>query len=131
QFKELYGVDLMDPFQPTQAERREAGELYKEWKAYDSDGQYGAEYTLIELCAEDFGLSAYFTLAAEQPAPPSSLESTVDTIEADPLALLDDSEIGEEYFSNRGLGAAEMATIMYIVDALQYFKGKKTKEIKM
>ncbi|HLR25244.1 MAG TPA: hypothetical protein VK112_05210, partial [Fodinibius sp.] len=130
QFKELYGVDLIDQFHATQPERREARELYKEWKAYDSDDQYGAEYALIELWAEDLGLSAYFTLAAEPSAPPSSLESTVDTIEADPLALLDDSEIGEEYFSNRGLGAAEMATIMYIVDALQYFKGKSTKEVK-
>src|SRR5699024_1352866 len=37
QFQKLYGIDLSSQFNPSQKEREEAEELYKEWRAYFND----------------------------------------------------------------------------------------------
>jgi len=130
QFKELYGVDLIDEFNPSQKEIKEANELYKEWLAYNNDGEYAVEYDLIDLWADDFGVSEYFRLVDEEEHINKNLDSTLEQIEADPLSLENDDAVGSESFSNKGAPAGEMATTMYIVDALQYFEGKSTDEIR-
>jgi len=130
QFKELYGVDLIDEFNPSKKEINEANELYKEWLAYFNDGEYAVEYELINLWADDFGVSEYFKLVDEDERIGNSLDSTVDQIEEDPLSLENDESVGQESFSNKGAPAGEMSTVMYIVDALQFFEGKSTDEIR-
>jgi len=130
QFKELFGIDLIDRFNPTKGEKEEADELYKEWLAYYNDDEYAVEYELIELWAKDFDLTNYFNLVDEPIQPQTSIDDTIDQIEQDPLSLTDDDNIGDEHFSNKGAPAGEMAATMYIVDALQYFEDKSIDEIR-
>jgi tetratricopeptide (TPR) repeat protein len=129
QFKKLYGIDLSAEFNPSRKELDEAKELYKEWLAYFNDDEYGVEYELIKLWANDFGLSGYFNLVDEEEQGQSP-DDTVNQIERDPLSLSNDDNIGKESFSNKGAPAGQMAATMYIVDALQYFEDKSINEIR-
>jgi tetratricopeptide (TPR) repeat protein len=129
QFKKLYGIDFSAEFNPSRKELDEAEELYKEWLAYFNDEEYAVEYELIDLWANDFGLSGYFNLVDEEKQGQSP-DDTLNQIEKDPLSLSNDDNIGNESFSNEGAPAGQMAATMYIVDALQYFEDKSIDEIR-
>jgi len=136
QFHELYGVDLTFSFKPSPAELKLAQKFYDEFKEYRVDTAGGEEFELVANWAKDLELDKYFELIPESPESkfPESLEDQVSAIEEDPLdAHRHDPEREREMDtfqeSQKALGL-NMAVVMFMVDALQYFSDKPASKIK-
>lgn len=134
-FKELFGLDLVSRFNPTPNEIREANALFKEYKEYQTDREAGEEYELVQHWAEDLKVDKYFELIDEDTHRKRvETGNLIDSIENDPFGLESDkdfkqSEMDKFQKSQAAIGV-NMAVVMFMVDALQYFKDKPKDKIK-
>jgi len=90
QYKDLYGVDMINDFNATAQERQEAQEMYDEYLQYKDDKQPGEEYEIIAHWAEDLSLDANFDLVDEntyRKTESSDIDDILKKIEQDPLGL--------------------------------------------
>ncbi|AUD05947.1 tetratricopeptide repeat protein [Spirosoma pollinicola] len=136
QLKELYGVDLMAGFNSVSTEEKKAQTFYNEYKEYEADRQPAEEYELVQHWADDLRLSPYFELideAAYRRCTASPLD-TLTAIENDPFDLAGDEsykkkemETFQQQAKEQGLN---MAVVMYMVGALQYFSTMSPEQIK-
>ncbi len=134
-FKEVFGFDLISKFNPTPNEIREANKLFKEYKEYQEDREAGEEYELVQHWAEDLKVDKYFELVDEEThRKRTETDNLLDSIEIDPFGLEIDksfkqSEMDKFQKSQAAIGV-NMAVVMFMVDALQYFKDKPKDKIK-
>lgn len=134
-FKEIFGFDLISKFNPTPNEIREANKLFKEYKEYQDDREAGEEYELVQHWAEDLKVDKYFELVDEEThRKRTETDNLIDSIENDPFGLESDkdfkqSEMDKFQKSQAAIGV-NMAVVMFMVDALQYFKDKPKDKIK-
>lgn len=134
-FKELFGFDLVSKFNPTPNEIREANKLFKEFKEYQKDKEPGEEYELVQHWADDLKISNYFELIDEGThRRRTDANKILEDIEADPFGTESDkdfkqSEMDKFQKSQNEIGL-NMAVVMFMVDALQYFKDKPKERIK-
>jgi Tfp pilus assembly protein PilF len=144
-YKELYGVDRVAEFKATHQEHKLAQDFYEEFKEYREDRQPAEEYEVVQHWGEDLQLTDYFALVPEneyrepddQDVPDveqRSLDEVLDDIEADPLdQFRNDPKKAQEmrtFLKGQKALGLNMAVAMYMVDALNYFKGKPLPEIK-
>lgn len=135
QFKDLFGLDITAEFKPSNAELKLAKDLYQEFYDYRDDKAPGEEYELIEHWGEDLHLSTYFSLRKEPSFDePLTVEQAIHNLENDPLGLDSDKEFKDEQTktfleSQKAIGT-NMAVVMFMVDALEYFKGMSKEKIK-
>lgn len=127
QLKDLYGVDLASSFNALSTEQKTAEKFYDEFKEYEKDRQPAEEYELVQHWADDLRLGKYFELIDEltyrdQRANPLQ---ALAAIEEDPFDLKGNNSYKESEMSTFQEKAKElglnMAVVMYMVDALQYF----------
>lgn len=137
-FRRLYGLDLVPFHEPKKQTLRIAEKAFGEFLEYLEDKGPAEEYDLVVNWAEDIGVSGYFKLVDE---------NTFRKAQADPIVEVKDEEI-EDYESNiskeereksmktfleeHGDEKLNMAVVMHMVDAIQYFAKlpkAKTKEI--
>jgi hypothetical protein len=134
--KELYGIDRMADLKASAKEVQLATKLYDEFKEYRADRQPGEEYEVVQHWAGDLQLEAFFALVPERPAAPAgtSLEEQLRGIEADPIGdFATDPEAAQQMrtFQEKAREqGANMAVVMYMVDALKHFKGMDHAAIK-
>lgn len=136
QLKELYGVDLMAGFNSVLTEEKKAQTFYSEYKEYETDRQPAEEYELVQHWADDLRLSNYFAIIDEltyRKGAANPLE-TLAAIENDPFDLTGDEsykkkemETFQQQAKEQGLN---MAVVMYMVGALQYFSTMSPEQIK-
>lgn len=127
QLKDLYGVDLVDSFKGLTAEQKAAEKFYSEYKEYEADRGPAEEYEIVQNWANDLRLNKYFELIDENAyrnRRTNPLE-VLAAIEEDPYDLEGDKSYKEREMSTfqeraKGIGL-NMAVVMYMVDALQYF----------
>lgn len=135
QFKELYGIDMIADYKATPIELKTAKDFYEEYKEYNEDREPGEEYELVAHWAEDLKLNKYFDLVGElQYRKGSSMETFLTSFESDPFGVEDKDPVKEREMKKFLDGQAEigtnMAVVMFMVDALQFFKGMPAAKIK-
>lgn len=135
-FKELFGLDLIKDFQPTHIELKEAEKMYTEFLEYKTDRKAGEEYELVQNWAEDLTLQDNFELVDEETYRnrSASAEDILKSIEEDPYDVNSDKAFKDRQMDKFQKTASEiglnMAVVMYMVDALQYFENTPNDKIK-
>ncbi len=136
QFKELFGLDFIKDFQASTTELKSANDFYAEYLQYKDDREPGEEYELVIHWAEDLKLDKYFELVNEVEfrTKRKDIDNLLSTIEQDPYDLESKdpskkSEMDKFQKSQKTLGT-NMAVVMFMVDALQFFERMPPDEIK-
>lgn len=135
QFKELFGYDSIKEFQATAAEIKLATGFYEEYLQYKEDKEPAEEYELVLHWAEDLKLDKNFELISETDyRRRNNVNELLNAIEKDPYDLDTKDPYKERQMEKFQKGQEElgtnMAVVMFMVDALQYFENKPKEEIK-
>jgi tetratricopeptide (TPR) repeat protein len=136
QFKELFGIDLIKDFSATSIELKLAKGFYEEFLQYKDDKEPAEEYELVLHWAEDLKLDNIFELVNEQDyrTKRTNIDNLLSSIENDPYDLKSKDpykqrEMEKFQKSQQSIGS-NMAIVLFMVDALQFFEGKSQDEIK-
>jgi len=135
QYRDLYGIDLTGNFKANTLEDKTAKEMYAEFYDYRDDRESGEEYELVENWAKDLKLEKYFELVDEEiNSNAKSYDDIIEKIERDPFDLetrdpIKDKEMEEFQRSQKEMGT-NMAVVMYMVDALEFFQKMPKQKIK-
>lgn len=136
QFKELFGFDFIKNFNATPSELKLATDFYKEYEQYKEDKKPAEEYELVLHWAEDLKLDKNFKLVNEHEyrTKITDIDSLLTSIEKDPYDLESNDpykqrEMDKFQKSQQSIGT-NMAVVMFMVDALQFFEGMPREEIK-
>jgi hypothetical protein len=136
QFKALYGIDLIDTFKATQQETNLANKFFSEYNEYKDDREPAEEYELVLHWAEDLKLDKNFELVNEIEfrTKRTNIDELISSIEKDPYDLeskdpYKEREMEKFQKSQERIGT-NMAVVMFMVDALQFFDGMPKEEIK-
>jgi len=137
QFKELFGVDLLDKFNVNQSELDQAKTLYDEFLEYRDDKKPGEEFELIQNWAKDLQLDKYFQIVNETEyrkkdiAKENYADDILGKIINDPYDLESDHDQEMQTFlNNQEKLGLNKAVIMYMVEALNYFENLEQSKIK-
>jgi Flp pilus assembly protein TadD len=136
QFADLFGVNVEDAFKATGQEKRTAESLWEEFLEYRKDRQPGEEYELVQHWAEDLHLSGNFELVSEESyfARRDGLHKFLQDIEQNPFQPIDDPETvkreTEAFKKSQDREEVNMAVVMFMIEALNYFKNLSAQTIK-
>lgn len=136
QFKELFGLDFIKDFNATPSESKLANDFYEEYQQYRDDKEPAEEYELVLHWAEDLKLDKNFELVNEKEfrTKRTNIDELLSSIEKDPYDLeskdpYKEREMEKFQKSQESIGT-NMAVVMFMVDALQFFDGMPKEEIK-
>jgi tetratricopeptide (TPR) repeat protein len=136
QFKELFGLDYTKEFQATPSELKFATDFYNEYLQYRDDKEPAEEYELVLHWAEDLKLDKNFELVneVEYRTKRTDIDNLLTSIEKDPYDLdskdpYKEREMEKFQKSQQTMGI-NMAVVMFMVDALQFFEGMPKEKIK-
>lgn len=135
QYKALYGVDLLPAFEASTKEIKMVATLYEEYVEYKDDRGPGEEYEILQHWAEDLGVEPYFTLVDEvKIRVDDDIEELLTSIEQDPHELDTPDAAKEAKMAEFQKAAKEAGTnfavVMYMVEALSYFRGMPVDKVK-
>ena len=136
QFKELFGIDFIKDFQASPIELQKANGFYKEYLQYKKDKEPAEEYEMVLHWAEDLKLEKNFELVSEieYRTKRTDIDNLLSSIENDPYDLgskdpYKEREMDKFQKSQESIGT-NMAVVVFMVDALQYFEKMPKEEIK-
>jgi tetratricopeptide (TPR) repeat protein len=136
QFKELFGLDFIKDFNATPSESKLANDFYEEYLQYRDDKEPAEEYELVLHWAEDLKLDKNFELVNEKEfrTKRTNIDELLSSIEKDPYDLeskdpYKEREMDKFQKSQQSIGT-NMAVVMFMVDALQFFDGMPKDKIK-
>ena len=136
QFQALFGIDLLPMFQATAEEQNIAKQLYQEFEAIKTTRQAGQEFELIKNWALTLGIDRFFELESESTFEINNdLDAFLSKIEQDPYGLNEEEDPEEkaemeQFQKHQEAIGTNPAIILFISEALQYFKNKTQAEIK-
>ena len=127
QFKELFGIDIIEKYQANKQELDTAITLYQEFKEYQQDRKAGEEYELVQHWAEDLDINQYFELIPEkEPENLKTVEDVLAEMQTDPFGFNSHDKTEERkmkaFLKQHADSNTNQAVAMYMVGALQYFK---------
>ena len=136
QFKNLYGIDVINHLQPKPNELKQAQEMFAEYHEYCQDKQPAEEYELVQNWADDLGLAENFELVHEDTIfnKSNSIEKLLTQIETDPYGL--ESEHShqdrkmEKFQKEQSNINFNQAVAMFMSNALAFFKTQSPEQIK-
>jgi hypothetical protein len=135
-FKDLFGFDFIKEFNATISELKHANAFYEEYLQYKDDKEPAEEYELVLHWAEDLKLDKNFELVNEKEfrTNRTNIDELLSSIEKDPYDLeskdpYKEREMEKFQKSQQGVGT-NMAVVIFMVDALQFFDGMPKEEIK-
>jgi hypothetical protein len=136
QFKDLYGFDFIKDFNATPIELKQATTFYEEYLEYVADKEPAEEYELVLHWAEDLKLDKNFELISENEfrTKRTNIDNLLESIEKDPFDIetkdpYKEREMEKFQESQKEIGT-NMAVVMFMVDALQFFDGMPKEEVK-
>ena len=136
QFRDLFGFDFIQDFSATTNELKLALGFYEEYLQYKEDKEPAEEYELVLHWAEDLKLEKNFELVneVEYRTKRTDIDNLLDSIEKDPYDLeskdpYKEREMNKFQKSEEEIGL-NMAVVMFMVDALQFFETVEKSEIK-
>jgi tetratricopeptide (TPR) repeat protein len=135
QFKDLFAVDFISEYNASKIELDTANKFYQEYLEYKEDRKPAEEYELVQHWADDLKLNEYFELIGEnQHRKRSNVDDFIEDLEKDPFSVNEKDPIKEREMKTFLDGQKEiglnMAVVMFMVDALQYFKNMNKEVIK-
>lgn len=135
QLKELYAIDFIDEYKASKNELDTANKFYKEYLEYSEDKGPGEEYELIQNWADDLKLTEYFELIGEnQYRKRSNVDDFIDDLNKNPFGSEEKDPIKdkkmETFLEKQKELGLNMAVVMFMVGALEFFAGKPKEEIK-
>jgi tetratricopeptide (TPR) repeat protein len=135
QYRDLYGIDLLDKYGASKIERTQAESFYDEYQEYRKDKSPGEEYELIQHWAEDLQINGYFQLKDEaEYRTKSDLDKVLQSIEDDPYDLeSDDPEKEremEKFLESQDTTSIQMNIVMFMIGAKNYLKDLSKEKIK-
>ena len=135
QLKNLYAVDFISEYKASKIEMDTANKFYKEFLEYSEDKKPGEEYELVQHWADDLKLNDNFELIGEnQYRQRSNVDSFIDDLNKNPFGTDEKDPIKEKKMetfleSQKEIGL-NMAVVMFMGGALQFFEDKSKEEIK-
>jgi len=129
-FKDLFGVDVISDFQATEFELRQAHNMFREFTEYRQEKNPGDEYRLISSWAKSLEVDTYFNLVPEaEYRSQTPLSGHLDEDAAEPESAHQKAQM-DKFQKSAAEAGFNMAVVMYMVDALQYFSGMAKDSIK-
>lgn len=138
QFKEFYNIDLISKFKANAKEYKTASKFYSEYSKLNDDKEPGVEYNLIVNWANELNWMKNFELINEDDYYKNRVDienivSEFESFEENNLKpnLQKEKEMKTFLETQKEIGL-NMAVVMFMVDALNYFNGidkEKTKKI--
>jgi tetratricopeptide (TPR) repeat protein len=136
QFKDLFGIDFIKDFQASPTELKHGKEFYEEYLQYRDDKEPAEEYEMVLHWAEDLKLDKNFELVneVEYRTKRTDIDNLLASIEKDPYDLeskdpYKEREMDKFQKSQESIGT-NMAVVMFMIDAMQYFERMPKDEIK-
>ncbi|MFC5283623.1 tetratricopeptide repeat protein [Pedobacter alpinus] len=136
QFKDLFGLDFIRDYNASPAELKQANDFYTEYLDYKEDKKPAEEYEMILHWAQDLKLNQNFELVNEYEYrnKRTNIENLLTAIENDPFDLEAPNPLYEKetdkFLKTQEQNGLNMAIVMFMVDALQFFKNKAQTETK-
>ena len=136
QFAALYGIDTVKDFKATAPEIKQAQAFFDEYLQYQKDKEPGEEYELIQNWAEDLKLQNNFELVDEKEyrTKRSDIDNLLASIKKDPYDLESTDPHKEresvKFQQSQQTDETNMAVVMYMVGALEFFKSMPIEKIK-
>ena len=132
-FRDLFGIDLIASLNPSFKEKKQAEEFWDEFLTYRLDKVPGEEYELLAHWAKDLHMDKYFDMVYEEEYRSKTMEDVLSDMEDDPFGVLEKDpkqDRANKTFREKHLDKdINMAVVMYMVDAMQYFKTIPEKDI--
>ncbi|EOZ97851.1 TPR repeat protein [Indibacter alkaliphilus LW1] len=139
-FETLFGVKMEKQYQIRPFEKEQIDAFWEEFIEYRNDREAGEEYELVQHWGEDLELDPYFELVEEKEYRSKNEktskrpEDVLTQIEKDPMqegALEEDEQEELRKFKEQHTGKdINMAVAMYMVGALEHFKGMPKDQVK-
>jgi tetratricopeptide (TPR) repeat protein len=135
-FRDLYAIDLVKQFNPLPSQLKEAEQMWDEFSEYRKDRKPGEEYEIIQHWGEDLKLDRYFELVDEEDFynRPRTIEQVLNSAVDDPYGMNVDrnskDKQTQKFLEGQEAIGTNMAVVMFMVDALQFFLQKPKSEIK-
>lgn len=136
QFKELFGLDLISEFKADNTELKLAEKFYKEFSAHKDNRKAGQEFELVLQWAKELDLELFFELENEAKfETKNNIDDFLTKLQHDPFGLADEQDPSEKiemelFQKHQEEIGTNMAVVMFMVDALKYFKDKTAADIK-
>jgi Tfp pilus assembly protein PilF len=135
QFKDLYAIDFISEYKATNIELDTATKFYQEYLEYKEDRKPAEEYELIQHWADDLNLSNYFELIGEnQYRKRSNIDDFMEDLNENPFGSEEKDPIKEKkmktFLESQEEIGLNMAVVMFMGGALQFFEDKSKEEIK-
>jgi hypothetical protein len=134
QFKELFGINIISEFNATTTELKLAD--YKEFAAHKDNRLPGQEFELVKHWAKALDLASFFELESETKfETKNNIDEFLTKLQQDPFGLNEEEDPFEKkemeiFQKHQEEIGTNMAIVMFMVDALQYFKNKPLEDIK-
>lgn len=134
-FKDNYGIDLISKFKSNKVERKQSVDFYNEYLEYAKDKEPSEEYELLKHWAEDLKLDDLFNLEKEEISKLKTADDIIDEINKDPYGIEEEEptvvkEQRKKFIESHAKEDVNIAVVMYMVGALEFFKSKSKEEIK-
>jgi Flp pilus assembly protein TadD len=136
QFKELFGINLIPEFNATNTELNLADTFYKEFAAHKDNRKPGLEFSLVNNWAKTLDLEFFFELESETKfETKNNIDDFLTKLQQDPFGLNEEEDPLEKkemelFKKHQEEIGTNMAIVMFMVDALLYFKNKPLEDIK-
>ena len=136
QFKELFGLDLMPEFNANTTELKLAETFYKEFTTYKDKRKPGQEFEVVQHWAKQLDLEQFFELENEAKFnTKNNIDDFIYKLKQDPFGLEEEQDPSEkremeQFQKHQEELGTNMAIVMFMVDALKYFKDKAAEDIK-
>ena len=136
QFKELFGINLISEFNATTTELKLAETFYKEFAAHKDNRKSGQEFDLVKHWAKKLALEPFFELENETKfETKNNIDDFLTKLQKDPFGLNEEEDPIEKkemelFQKHQEEIGTNMAIVMFMVDALLYFKNKPLEDIK-
>lgn len=136
QFKDLFGLDFIRDYNASPTELKQATEFYTEYLDYKEDKKPAEEYELVLHWAQDLKLDQNFELVDENQYrnKRTNIENLLTAIENDPFDLETHNPLYEKetdkFLKTQEQNGLNMAIVMFMVDALQFFEHQPPAETK-
>jgi Flp pilus assembly protein TadD len=136
QFKELFGLDLTLEFKANNTELKLAEKFYKEFSTYKDNRKPGKEFEVVQHWAKELDLEQFFELENEAKFDTkNNIDDFLNKLKQDPFGLEEEQDPSEkremeQFQKHQEELGTNMAIVMFMVDALKYFKDKAAEDIK-
>jgi hypothetical protein len=136
QFKDLFGLDFIRDYNASPTELKLATDFYTEYLDYKEDKKPAEEYEMVLHWAQDLKLDQNFELVNENEYrnKRTNIENLLTAIENDPYDLATDNpshqKETDKFLKTQEQNGLNMAIVMFMVDALQYFEHQPQAETK-